>query len=122
MSPDRKNYLCFIVVYFINQPDIENQLQKNFMIYVQEQATNIFNPVFKKEGYDGFSFWKRIYDIEKWFKKMLMNFVEKDSNCQYWLQTRSGFFENYLEWIFEKTWKASENRKLLESGKLLIGT
>jgi len=68
-------------------------------------ATNIFNPVFKKEGYDGFSFWKRIYDIEKWFKKNVDELCRKDSNCQYWLQTRSGFFENYLEWIFEKTGK-----------------
>lgn len=66
---------------------------------IPSKVTKIFNPIFKKENYDGCTFWRKINQLVKWYDKNADDFCRRDSNCQYWLSSRSGFMENYLEWI-----------------------
>lgn len=66
---------------------------------IPSKVLALVNPVLKKENYDSCEFYKKINQLVKWYDKNVNDLCRKDSNCQYWLQTRSGFIENYLEWI-----------------------
>lgn len=66
---------------------------------IPSKILKFVNPILEKEQYDACDFYRKINQLVKWYDKNADDFCRRDSNCQYWLSSRSGFFENYLEWI-----------------------
>lgn len=66
---------------------------------IPSKILKLVNPILEKEQYDACDFYRKINQLVKWYDKNADDFCRRDSNCQYWLSSRSGFMENYLEWI-----------------------
>lgn len=63
----------------------------------------IFNSVYYT-GWDGFTFWNKINNLIKWYKKYYEKLINKDMNCSYWLGSGIiNFLYNYKDWLLEFT-------------------
>ena len=99
---------------------------------INSKCAKLFTPLLTNASFDGFGFWNRIRNLQKWFDTNSAWCVSKDSNCSYWLgQGRFYFMNDYKEWLLDftnknptlsnigvgnKTWDCYVNHKIKEHG------
>jgi len=88
-------YVCLLEKCSTNITVATEKIYNN----LPSKITALVNPILKRENYDEDLFYRKINQLVKWYDKNMNWLCSKDSNCQYWLSTRTGFMENYLEWI-----------------------
>lgn len=66
---------------------------------IPSKIRSIFSPIYREE-FDGFTFWNKINNLEKWYKRYANKLLNKDSNCSYWLGSGiTNFLYSYKEWL-----------------------
>jgi len=71
---------------------------------INPKYRSIFTPINQKE-WDGFTFWNKINDLIKWYKKTV-KLSEIDTNICYWLGSGGeliGFLNEYKDWLLDFT-------------------
>jgi hypothetical protein len=92
------NSSMFYITILMKASKTREVIAENMYNKLPAYISNKFSDFYNDE-WDGLSYWKKIYDVYKWYKDNSEELIQENNNYRYWFQSVNDFMDGYYDFI-----------------------